>query len=122
MNSQRAYQLCHQAMLENPGYTAHESAEVTYILVQISDLGESIAIQGQLINPALPEASDLKEIVRMSTDMQVGILAFKNVTETVRQAHEALKGALKYTDDRKTFEKAKDRLVELFTAAAKRVQ
>jgi hypothetical protein len=76
MNRNEAYQACNKVMLSCPNYVPTEANSVTYLLVQIADQKEAVAIATHLINPAIPEEGTIQMFVDLKLDQQIAIVAF----------------------------------------------
>jgi len=90
MNHNEAYQTCHELMLINPNYVACESANLTYMLVQISDRDEAIGIHAFLVNPEIPEDGSIRQLADMTEDQQISVLSLSPVAKTIKTIHEKI--------------------------------
>jgi hypothetical protein len=114
MNRSEAYQICHELMLTNPNYVLHESAGLTYMLVQISDRSEEIGIHSFLINPAIPEEGDMRLFTDMTEDQQIGVLSLPVVAKTIGEIHQKIIKLKKLSHDAETRGECIKKLRELF--------
>ena len=99
-----AYQTCHRLMLESPKYVPHENAEYTYLLMQIGETDNELILQGQLIDPAIPEGGSPKDFLGLKQRQQVAIIGLKGVNKVLRLAHKELIQVLKARDKYDTVE------------------
>ena len=99
MNRHETYNLCHEIMLTAPGYTAHECNGVTYLLFQIADRDTDTAIQGFVINPAIPENGYGRDFVKFPDDAQVAIAGLSRAAEAIRDAHRELQRLKKLSQE-----------------------
>jgi hypothetical protein len=90
MNRNEAYQACHEIMLSCPKYVPIEADGVSYVLIQIADREEAVAIATHLVNPAIPPEGDVSVFVDLSLDQQIGIITLANVSKFISRIHKKL--------------------------------
>ena len=113
MNKQQAYDLCSEITLLNKEYVARENAHTTYILVQISDLPETVAISGMIIDPTLPETGSHHSLLKLPLQQRIAVLSLKRMTEQVSKTHRELDNIADLASNKETWKEAAELLDRL---------
>jgi hypothetical protein len=76
-------------------YTAFENATVTYLMVQIAERDNDVALQIGLFNPEVPKGGSARQFVTLTLDQKIAVLSLAKISKVITQIHRDLEQVLK---------------------------